>query len=92
MLALQVLEVDRAHRLGAGRHRDDPRRSARLQSIQQQIREQERGQVVDGKGVLQAVGGDVARRPEAPDVVDQHVEARIRVEHLRGESAYLGLR
>ena len=61
--ALQVLEVDLAHGLGAGRHGDHPRRGTRLQSIQQQVGQQERGQVVHREGVLQAVGGDMATWP-----------------------------
>ena len=54
--------------------------------------EQERRQVVDREGVFQAVGGHVPVRPEPADVVDQHIQPRVRVEHGRGQSADLGLR
>ncbi len=47
--------------------------------------------MVEGEGALEAVGGDVAGGPEAADVVDQHVEARVRVEHLCREAAHLDL-
>ncbi len=89
--ALQVVEVDPSHRLGAGRHRDHPRGRTGLQSFQEQVGQQEGGQVVDGEGVFQAVHGDVPVGPEPADVVDQHVEAGVCLEHLRGEPAHLRL-
>ena len=48
--------------------------------------------MVEGERVLQAVGGHVAVSPEAADVVEQHVEPRIRGEHLAGQPPDLGLR
>ena len=62
-----------------------------LEPIQQQVGQQERGEVVDGEGVLQAVGGDVPGGPEPAHVVDQHVQARVRGEDLTGQTAHLGL-
>ena len=62
------------------------------QPIEQQVREQKGGEVVHGERALEPVGRDVARRPEPPDVVDQHVQPRVRLEHGRGEAPDLGLR
>jgi hypothetical protein len=57
-LSLQVVEVDVACRMGAGRHRDDAGRCAALEPVQQQVCEQEGGEMVQRERVLQAVGGD----------------------------------
>ncbi len=65
--------------MGAGRHRDDARWCAALQPIQKQLGQQEGGEVVERERALQAVGGDVAVRPEPADVVDQHVQTRVPV-------------
>ena len=54
--------------------------------------QQERREVVEGERVLQTVGGDVAMRPEAADVVEQDVEPRVGREDLGGQPADLGLR
>ena len=89
--ALQVVELDAAHRLCAGGDGDDPCGCAGLEPIQQQVGEQERGEVVEGERALQAVGGQVAVRPEPADVVDQHVQPRVGVEDRDGEPTYLGL-
>ena len=89
--ALQVVEVDAAGGVRAGGDGDDPRRRAGLQAVQQQVGEQERGEMVEGEGVFQAVGGDVPVRPEAAHVVDQHIQPRIGVEYLAGQAADLGL-
>ena len=48
--------------------------------------------MVDREGVFQAVCGHPPVGPESADVVDQHVQPRVRVEHGRGQSADLGLR
>ena len=48
--------------------------------------------MVEGEGVLQPVGRDMAVRPEAADVVEQDVQARVRGQHLAGQPPHLGLR
>ena len=47
--------------------------------------------MVDGEGVLQAVGGDVPGGPEPAHVVDQHVQVWVPVQDLTGETVDLGL-
>ena len=48
-----------------------------IEPFEQQVRQQERREMIEGERVLQAVGGDVAVVPEAADVVEQHIEPRI---------------
>ena len=38
--------------------------------------------MVDGEGALEPFSGDVPSVPEAPDVVDQHIEGRVSLQHL----------
>jgi hypothetical protein len=52
LLALKVVEVDAALGLCIGGDRDYPRRGALLQPIDEQVGEQERCEVVEGKGEL----------------------------------------
>ena len=47
--------------------------------------------MVDGEGVLQAIGGDPAGGLEPARVVDQHVQPRVRGQDLAGQPAHLGL-
>lgn len=47
--------------------------------------------MVEREGVLESVGGDVPMRPRPADVVDQHIQSRVRLEDLGGQSAHLGL-
>ena len=54
----------------------------RVESVEQQVGKQERGQVVDGKGALQAVGGGVPGGPDPARVVDQHLQPGIGVQRL----------
>jgi hypothetical protein len=53
--------------------------------------QQERREVVDREGALQAVGGEVPVGPEPADVVDQHIQPRVGAGHLRGQTAHPGL-
>ena len=82
--ALQVVEVDAAQALCAGRNRDDPRRCAGFEPIKEQVGEEERRQVVEGKRVLLAIGRQVPVRPEPADVVHQHIQPRVGVEDSDG--------
>ena len=89
-LALQVTEVNLSCRVGA----EDTvtiRAGAGLEPVQEQAGEQERGQVVDGEGVFQAIGGDPAGGLEPARVVDQHVQPRVGGQDLAGQPAHLGL-
>ena len=52
--------------LGVGGDGDHPRRGALLQSVEEQVGEQERRQMVEGEGALQPAGGDVAGVPVPP--------------------------
>jgi hypothetical protein len=49
--------------------------AALLEPFEEKVGEEERGEVVDGEGPLESVGGDVAGIPVAADVVDQDVNA-----------------
>jgi len=75
--------------VGAGRDGDDPGGRARGEPVQQQIGQQERREVVEREGALQAVGGEVPVSPEPADIVNQHVQPRIGVSHLGGQAAHL---
>jgi hypothetical protein len=70
---LEIAEVDVSGGLSTGRHRDHPRRRALVEPVEEQLGEQERGEMVQRERQLEAVGGDVARVPVATDVVDQYV-------------------
>ena len=62
------------------------------EAFQQQVGQQERREVIERERVLEAIGGHVAVRPEAADVVEQHVQPRIGGEHLVRQPPDLGLR
>jgi hypothetical protein len=47
--------------------------------------------VVQGEGVLKPVGGHMTVRPEAANVVEQDVQARVGGQHLAGHPPNLGL-
>ena len=47
--------------------------------------------MVEGEGVLQAIGGRMSVRPEPADVVDQHIQPWVSIENCAGEAAHLGL-
>ncbi len=89
--ALQVVDVESARRLGVGRDGDDPGGRAALEPVQHQAGEQAGGEVVDGEGALQPVGGEVLGGPEPAHVVDQHIQPRVGAADRGGESAYPGL-
>ena len=68
------------------------RRSTGDQAVKQQVRQQERREVVERERVLQPVGGDVAVRPKPADVVDEDIQPWIRGQHVVGQAMDLGLR
>ena len=53
---MQVVEVDPALSVGVGRDHDHPSPAARLEPAEDQVREQERREVVDGERPLDPVG------------------------------------
>ena len=79
--ALEVVEVDPAHGLRVGGDGDHPA-GALSEPVEQQVGQQERGEVVEREGALEAVGGDVPGVPVPADVVDQHVDPGRPCEHL----------
>ena len=89
--ALQVIELDPAHRLRAGGDGNDPSGCAGLEPIHKQVGEEKRSEVVEGEGALQAVGSRVSVGPEAADIVDQHVQTRVSLEDNGGELTQLVL-
>ena len=86
--ALQVVEVESGRRLGVGRDGDDPGGRAALEPVQDQVGEQEGGEVVDGEGALQSVGGEVPGGPEPAHVADPHIRPQVGAADRDGESAY----
>ena len=57
----------------------------------QQAGQQERREVVEREGVLEAIGSDVPAGLEPPGVVDQHVQPRVGAKYLSGQTAHLRL-
>src|SRR5207245_6191358 len=78
--ALQVVERDMALRLYVGGDGYHPCGCAGLEPIEKEVGEQEGGEVVESKCVLQAIGRRVSVGPEPADVVDQHVEPRVGIQ------------
>jgi len=86
-LGLEVVEVEQAALVGvAGRGHDAPARGG--EPLEQQLREQERGEVVEREGPLEAVGRHLARAEHGAGIVREHVDARVGLEQLGGEPAY----
>ena len=90
--SIQVVERDVRTPVGIRGGGDDASRCALLQPVDEQVGEEERCQVVDGPGLLDAVLGEPALRIHRPRVVDQDVEPRAAVENLGGEPAHRPLR
>src|SRR4029450_3683772 len=85
---LEVVEVEQAAPVGvAGCGPDASARGG--EPLEQQVREQERGEVVEREGPLEAVGRQVARGEHGASVVREHVDARVVLEQLGGGPAYL---
>ena len=88
---MEVVEVDAPLRVSVGGDRDHARGGALLEPLDEQVGEQERGQMVQGEGVLKTVYSDSSGVPVAPDVVDQDIDTRQSVLDLVGQAPYLGL-
>src|SRR6266511_3911311 len=91
-LGVEVVERDPRWLVGVRRGGDHPRRGAMPQPFEQQRGQQERGEVVDCPGQLDAVLGDLARAVDGAGVVDQDVQPRVAVEDLAGQAAHRRLR
>ena len=76
-LALEVVEMNRATRVGARGDVDDARGRGLLEEVEQEVRQQKSGEVVDLERPLKAVRRDLAMRRVDAGVVDQDVEPRI---------------
>lgn len=74
-VALKVVEV----RANGGRCREGEHAAApgRGQSVEEEIRQQERSQVIGGEYQLQRIGGDGPARHEGGGAVDENGEAEI---------------
>jgi hypothetical protein len=59
------------------------------QPLEQELGEQERGEVVEREGALEAVGRDLARREHRAGVVGEHVDALVALEQLGRQPADL---
>src|SRR6187549_1104279 len=90
-LALEVGKVQLRSAVGARRDVDDSGGYSGPQTVQQQIREQEISQVVDGKLLLQAINRELAPAGKHPGIVDQDVESRVALPDLAGRSSDLTL-
>lgn len=62
-----------------------------LQSVEEQIGEQEGCEMVEGEGALEALSRDVPGVPVATDVIDQHVDPGKALQHFGSEPPHLGL-
>ena len=91
-LQLEVVEVEHPAPVRVRAGDDNPRRRGGPEPVEQQIREQERRQVVDRERSLVAVLGQLATMRVGAGVVDQHVDAVVAVEQLLREPADLGQR
>jgi hypothetical protein len=88
---LEVVKVDAPLRVSVGGDRDHARRGALLEPLDEQLGEQERGQMVQGEGVLETVYRDPSGVPVAADVVDQDIHPGQSVLDLLSQAPYLGL-
>ena len=71
--------------VGGGRHD-----AAAGETIAQQVGEQKRREVIQREGLLEALGGHLARGEQRPGVVREHVDLPVAPAHLLGERAHLG--
>ncbi len=91
LLALQIIEVYLPHTLGTRRDSDDAARSTLSEEIQEHVRQEERGQVVDGQGSLDTVRSLGAALQDQAGVVDEHVEPVVPFPELSRQPPNLGL-
>jgi hypothetical protein len=86
---VEVVEVERAGHAGADARGLDHRGPGGGQLAEQQPGEQERRQVVDLEGLLEAVGGLGAVAEDTAGVVGEHIDAGIGGVEVGGELADL---
>ena len=70
----KVIEVERALAVYLRRDGDDTGRGGRFQGVQQQVCQEEGGEMVDGELGLEAVDGDAPAAGDRACVVDENVE------------------
>ncbi|MEJ0042246.1 MAG: hypothetical protein WDM81_08530 [Rhizomicrobium sp.] len=87
---LKVVEVDPAGAVGHRSGGDDARARRRLQVGQQNIGDDEIGQVVDREGHLQPVDAFLPRGEDRAGIVDQDVDARLGGGDFRRDALHLG--
>jgi hypothetical protein len=88
-LRTDVVEIQAATAVGVGARRHHPGRGGGTQRVQQQIREQERSEMVHCKGPLHAIVGELSLAGDKPGVVDQHVDLRVTLAKLLGKPPHL---
>jgi hypothetical protein len=91
LLALQVVEIERGA-VGSRSYRDNASGRRRTDAIEQKIRQQERRQMIDRKGLLDPLGGQFAARKYSAGIVNQHIDLRICVLDSLREAANFALR
>src|SRR5438093_9895449 len=69
--------MDRATRVGARGDVDDARGRGLLEEVEQEVRQQKSGEVVDLERPLKAVRRDLAMRRVDAGVIDENIEPRI---------------
>ena len=79
---LEIVKVEALGVLATRGHRDDARAGGPVEQRQQASDQRERPDDERGEGRLDPVGPDRAIGKDRPRVVDEHVEARLRGEHL----------
>ncbi len=84
---MQVVEVDPAHPVSAAAHRDHARTPPALEGAEQQPGESEVAKVVGAELELEALLAGASRRRHDAGVVDQQVEAVVRLRELLGEGS-----
>ena len=75
-------------RVRAGR--DDARGRRLAQPVEQELREQERRELVDGEGGLEAVDRERPAAAEESGVVNEHVDLGVPLAQLAGEPSHFG--
>ena len=82
LLRLQVVEVQTPGPVGAGRGGHD---AAAGKAVSQQAREQERCEMVQREGLLQALRSHLARRESCPRVIGKDVNVLVAPADLVGQ-------
>ena len=87
LLGLEIFEIQTAGLVGIGGRSHD---AASDQAVAQQAGEQERREVVQRKGTLEALGGLLPRGEQSAGVVGQDIDVLVAVANLLREPADIG--